>query len=53
MSLKIGIIGDDSDNLPIAHTCFNQLGLYRYNSKAKLQSKLTKAITFATGFGLK
>lgn len=43
----------DSDNLPIAHTCFNQLCLYRYASADKLKRKLETAITYSAGFGLK
>lgn len=44
---------EDSDRYPIAHTCFNQLCLYRYSSKEKLKTKLTTAIDECTGFDLK
>ncbi|CAG8518597.1 5982_t:CDS:10 [Acaulospora colombiana] len=53
MSFKISCIGEDSERFPIAHTCFNQLCLYRYSSKKKLEEKLTTAITESEGFGLK
>lgn len=53
MAFKIKLLGDDTNRLPIAHTCFNQLGLYRYSTKAKLRQKLTLAISEYQGFGLK
>ncbi len=40
------------DHLPIAHTCFNQLGLPDYGDRDVLQRKLTIAISNAEGFGL-
>ena len=53
MNFRIKLIGDDSERLPIAHTCFNQLGIYRYKTKEKLRRKLTLAISEFQGFGLK
>lgn len=53
MNFKIKLLGDDTNRLPIAHTCFNQLGLYRYRTKAKLKLKLKLAISEFQGFGLK
>jgi E3 ubiquitin-protein ligase HECTD2 len=50
---KISKLGRDCNKLPIAHTCFNQLCLWDYNSKQKLQQKLTQAITESSGFNLK
>ncbi|KAL7750380.1 putative E3 ubiquitin-protein ligase [Sorochytrium milnesiophthora] len=51
---KISCLGvTDSDRLPIAHTCFNQLGLYKYATYEKLRSKLTMAVLESEGFGLK
>lgn len=44
--------GDDSMNLPTAHTCFNTLVLPAYITRAKLRDRLTIAIHNATGFGL-
>lgn len=37
----LGIEGQDEEKLPIAHTCFNQLLLPDYQSKAKMKQKLT------------
>lgn len=44
--------GDDSDQLPTSHTCFNHLLLPPYKSKGKLKEKLLIAIDNAEGFGL-
>ena len=38
--------------LPTAHTCFNALLLCDYSSKEKLRERLTKAISYAKGFGM-
>ena len=38
--------------LPTAHTCFNALLLCNYSSKEKLRERLTKAISYAKGFGM-
>lgn len=52
--IQLSCLGDvDSDRFPTAHTCFNQLCLYRYSTKQKLQEKLTKAIDECTGFDLR
>jgi E3 ubiquitin-protein ligase HUWE1 len=41
-----------SDRLPTAHTCFNQLDLYPYESQQQLHDRLLLAIhECATGFG--
>ncbi|CAG8475574.1 1330_t:CDS:10 [Acaulospora morrowiae] len=53
LSFKISCIGDDCERFPIAHTCFNQLCLYRYSSKKKLEEKLKRSIMESEGFGLK
>ncbi|KAK9461001.1 uncharacterized protein V1516DRAFT_711869 [Lipomyces oligophaga] len=50
---KISRLGDDSDRYPISHTCFNQLCLYRYSSREKLEEKLGRAIEESQGFGLR
>ena len=50
---KISRLGRDCNKLPIAHTCFNQLCLWDYSCKQKLQQKLTQAITESSGFNLK
>lgn len=44
--------GEDSDKLPTALTCFNQLMLPEYRSKDKLRSRLFVAIQNSKGFGL-
>ncbi|KAI9034347.1 hypothetical protein DFJ74DRAFT_649004 [Hyaloraphidium curvatum] len=46
-------VGPDSERLPVAHTCFNQILLYRYSSKHKLDQKLRMAINESSGFALK
>lgn len=53
MRFTIMCLGGDSERLPIAHTCFNQLGLYRYTTRSKLEHKLSLAIEEYQGFGLK
>ncbi|KAM9912692.1 hypothetical protein OXX69_002312 [Metschnikowia pulcherrima] len=44
--------GKDSDRLPIAHTCFNELALYEYSSREKMVDKLSKAVNMSAGFGI-
>lgn len=53
MRFSIMCLGGDSERLPIAHTCFNQLCLYRYKNRQKLERKLSLAIKEFQGFGLK
>lgn len=56
LTLKISRLktaGGDSDRLPVAHTCFNELALYDYISKKKLAEKLDKAVNMSAGFGIK
>lgn len=52
MSFKITRIRDRPDNLPEAHTCFNQLVLPDYPDKERLYQKLTIALSNAEGFVL-
>jgi len=52
MEFHIHKDGDDSENLPTSHTCFNQLLIPQYSSKEKLRIKLQQAIENATGFGM-
>ena len=49
MSFKITRIRDRPDNLPEAHTCFNQLVLPDYPDKERLNQKLTIALSNAEG----
>ena len=51
--IKVACLGDDYDRFPIARTCFNMIGLYRYQSMAALEDKLWRAVVEAEGFGMK
>lgn len=53
LSIRLACLGDDSERYPIAHTCFNKLGLFRYSTKSKFEEKLWGAIFNSEGFGLK
>ena len=44
--------GTDLNQLPSAHTCFNNLILPDYKNKEKLQKALLTAINYSEGFGL-
>ncbi|CAB3382980.1 Hypothetical predicted protein [Cloeon dipterum] len=52
MTLKVTRSSGSIEDLPEAHTCFNQLVLPAYQSKSQLSKKLTIAISNAEGFGL-
>eukprot|EP01001_Neometanema_parovale_P008318 NODE_459_length_2451_cov_84.329897_g436_i0.p1 GENE.NODE_459_length_2451_cov_84.329897_g436_i0~~NODE_459_length_2451_cov_84.329897_g436_i0.p1 ORF type:complete len:747 (+),score=177.56 NODE_459_length_2451_cov_84.329897_g436_i0:77-2317(+) len=52
MQFIIGRNGDDSPQLPTAHTCFNYLLLPDYNNEEKLREKLMLAMNNCRGFGL-
>lgn len=45
--------GRDSDRLPVAHTCFNELAIYEYETETKFIEKFTQAVTMLSGFGIK
>ena len=51
--IKIACLGDDHERFPIARTCFNMVGLYRYRTKAEAYNRLTRAVLESEGFGLK
>lgn len=51
--IRLTCLGSDSERFPIAHTCFNQLCLYRYSTREKLAVKLSSAICECNGFDLK
>ncbi|KAG5422116.1 HUL4 [Candida metapsilosis] len=55
LPFKVSLLGHglDSERLPIAHTCFNELAIYNYNTKAKMIEKLEKAVNESSGFGIK
>jgi hypothetical protein len=52
VKLYISRHGDDSEQLPSSHTCFNHLLIPDYSSKEKLRQKLILAINNSEGFGL-
>lgn len=53
LSIRLACLGDDCSRYPIARTCFNTLGLYRYGSREKLEKLLWDAVVNSEGFGLK
>lgn len=53
LSIKISCLGDDEGRYPIARTCFNQLSLWRYRSRERLEYMLWRAVHESEGFGLK
>ncbi|KAL4806871.1 hypothetical protein BDV18DRAFT_138365 [Aspergillus unguis] len=53
LNIQLMCLGNDSPRFPIAHTCFNRLGLYQYSSREKLERLLSEAVLNSEGFGLK
>ncbi|GAA5922366.1 hypothetical protein JCM1841_003085 [Sporobolomyces salmonicolor] len=53
MRFKISCLGQDCDRLPTSHTCFDQLCLYRYGSREKMERMLVMAMEESEGFGLR
>ncbi|KAG0663191.1 putative E3 ubiquitin-protein ligase [Maudiozyma exigua] len=54
LTFKISRLGArDNNDLPIAHTCFNELCIWEYSSKEKLENKLMLAVTESEGFGFR
>ncbi|KAJ5893401.1 hypothetical protein N7495_005092 [Penicillium taxi] len=53
LSIRLACLGDDCPRYPIARTCFNTLGLYRYSNKEKFVEMLWDAVLNSEGFGLK
>lgn len=51
--IKLICLGDNCERFPIARTCFNMVGLYKYSSMGKLMAKLNRAISESEGFGLR
>jgi E3 ubiquitin-protein ligase HECTD2 len=51
--IKITWLGDRRERYPIARTCFNQVGLYKYRSRSELEERLWRAVAESEGFGLK
>ena len=52
LPLTISNGGTDIEQLPSAHTCFNNLILPNYKNKEKLKKNLLIAINYSEGFGL-
>ena len=53
LTIKISCLGEDGERFPVARTCFNQLGLWRYQGREKFERKLWRAVVESEGFGLK
>ncbi|KAL4907299.1 hypothetical protein BDW74DRAFT_122907 [Aspergillus multicolor] len=53
LNIQLMCLGDDSPRFPTAHTCFNRLGLYKYETREKLERLLLEAVLNSEGFGLK
>ncbi|KAH3900511.1 putative E3 ubiquitin-protein ligase HUL4 SCDLUD_003497 [Saccharomycodes ludwigii] len=53
MIFRITRLGPDSEHLPLAHTCFNELCLYEYKTKEKLKKKILFAIQETEGYGFR
>ncbi len=51
--IKVVCLGDDCERFPVARTCFNLIGLYKYSSREKLVQKVSRAINESEGFGLR
>ncbi|KAG0638914.1 hypothetical protein HOY80DRAFT_1137176 [Tuber brumale] len=51
--IKVVCLGQDSNRFPVARTCFNQICLWRYKRREKLEALLWRAVTESEGFGLK
>ncbi|PWW77571.1 HECT-domain-containing protein [Tuber magnatum] len=51
--IKVVCLGQDSNRFPVARTCFNQICLWRYRRREKLETLLWRAVTESEGFGLK
>ncbi|KAI5800062.1 ubiquitin-protein ligase E3A [Geopyxis carbonaria] len=51
--IKVVCLGQDCNRFPVARTCFNQICLWRYKKREKLETMLWRAVTESEGFGLK
>lgn len=52
LNFTITATGMDDSRIPSAHTCFNDVILPRYSSKAVMRQKLLQALEHKEGFGL-
>ncbi|XWW98615.1 hypothetical protein V2A60_006615 [Cordyceps javanica] len=53
LRIKVSCLGEDCLRFPVARTCFNQLSLWRYRTRQKLEYVLWRAVKESEGFGLK
>lgn len=53
LTIKVVCLGEDCNRFPVARTCFNQICLWRYRRREKLEQMLRRAVTESEGFGLK
>lgn len=53
LRIKLSCLGDDCLRFPVARTCFNQLSIWRYRTRQKLEYVLWRAVKESEGFGLK
>ncbi|KAL4869137.1 hypothetical protein BDV12DRAFT_86884 [Aspergillus spectabilis] len=53
LTIQLMCLGDDSPRFPIAQTCFNRLGVYRYKTRKKFERLLSEAVLNSEGFGLR
>lgn len=53
LTIKVVCLGPDCDRFPVARTCFNQISIYKYKKRDKLENLLWRAVTESEGFGLK
>ena len=51
--IKVTCLGGNCDRYPIARTCFNMIGIYRYRSREVFETKLWRAVDESEGFGLR
>lgn len=51
--IKITCLGGNCDRFPIARTCFNMLGIYRYSNQEVFETKLWRAVHESEGFGIR
>ncbi|KAI6250384.1 putative E3 ubiquitin-protein ligase mug30 [Erysiphe necator] len=51
--IKLTCLGGDGMRFPVARTCFNQLSLWQYSTREKLEHMLWRAVHESEGFGLK
>jgi len=51
--IKVAFMGGDFMRFPIARTCFNVIGLYKYRTAEDLKERLWMAVGGSEGFGMK